>query len=121
MTAAITRLNADFAVYFVYYFLNLHKYLDLNGVKELSDKKDKNVLWVDVTTDSFKQMGKYIKKVKCDVFVPYALIASTMGDGARKSLQKKHNFRLKPYEASHFLPMEKGDQLSSDIESFVFN
>ena len=64
---------------------------------------------------------KYIKKVKCDVFVPYALIASTMGDGARKSLQKNHNFRLKPYEASHFLPMEKGDQLSSDIESFVFN
>ena len=35
--------------------------------------------------------------------------------------QKKHNFRLKPYEASHFLPMEKGDQLTSDIESFVFN
>ena len=64
---------------------------------------------------------KYIKKVKCNVFVPYALIASTMGDGARKSLQKKHNFRLKPYKASHFLPMEKGDQLSSDIEFFVFN
>ena len=64
---------------------------------------------------------KYIKKVKCKVFVPYALIASTMGDGARKSLQKNHNFRLKPYDASHFLPMEKGDQLSSDIESFILN
>ena len=47
------------------------------------------------------------------------LIASTMGAGARKSFQKYHNFRLKPYEASHFLPMEKGDQLSSDIESFI--
>jgi hypothetical protein len=44
-----------------------------------------------------------------------------MGDGARKSLQKNHNFRLKPYDASHFLPMEKGDQLSSDIESFMLN
>ena len=64
---------------------------------------------------------KYIKKVKCKVFVPYALIASTMGDGARKSLQKNHNFRLKPYDSSHFLPMEKGDQLSSDIESFILN
>ena len=62
---------------------------------------------------------KYIKKVKCEVFVPYALIASTMGNGARKSFQKYHNFRLKPYEASHFLPMEEGDQLSSDIESFI--
>ena len=64
---------------------------------------------------------KYVKKVKCKVFVPYALIASTMGDGARKNLQKKHNFKLKPYDASHFLPMEKGDQLSSDIESFILN
>ena len=62
---------------------------------------------------------KYIKKVKCEVFIPYALIASTMGDGARKSIQKYQNFRLKPYDASHFLPMEKGDQLSSDIESFI--
>ena len=62
---------------------------------------------------------KYIKKIKCEVFVPYALIASTMGDGARKSFHKYHNFILKPYEASHFLPMEEGDQLSSDIESFI--
>ena len=62
---------------------------------------------------------KYIKKVKCEVFIPYALIASTMGDGARKSILKYSNFRLKPYNASHFLPMEKGDQLSSDIESFI--
>ena len=62
---------------------------------------------------------KYIKKVKCKVFVPYALIASTMGNGARKSIQQYRNFILKPYNASHFLPMERSDQLSSDIQSFI--
>ena len=61
------------------------------------------------------------KKSKVQSIRTYALIASTMGDGARKSLQKNHNFRLKPYDASHFLPMEKGDQLSSDIESFILS
>ena len=61
---------------------------------------------------------KYIK-VKCKVFVPYALIASTMEmvqENSKKTIILGLNHTM-----LHISTMKKGDQLSSDIESFILS